>query len=239
MEEEKIQRLHDTLSKLRRGKGLGVSSHYNFGGDDGVPTEKDDSGNVVRKDGLPMNGLYANFVREGEMVVRNKYGDGRTIKRNFDDCSSPSSASTNSKNDSDDSSSSSDSSEERRKKAKREKKKAKAALKSAKKAERKAQKLEAKRQAKRQAKKQAALEAKKAAKLQKKRMAKRASTSDNAGEVHAGEKRKHEDKPDETKETNADPSKSTISADPSSPPPAKRRKRNADKKKKKRKKEKK
>ena len=63
MEEEKIQRLHDTLSKLRRGHGLGTSSHFNFGGGDGpIATKKDDKGNLVRPDGLPMNGLYSNFV---------------------------------------------------------------------------------------------------------------------------------------------------------------------------------
>ena len=115
MEEEKIQRLHDTLSKLRRGHGLGTSSHFNFGGGaDGIATKKDADGNVIRKDGLPMNGLYSNFIREGtgydpKKAVERKYGDGRVIKRNFDDCKGDDSSS-DSDSDSDSSSDSSNSS---------------------------------------------------------------------------------------------------------------------------------
>lgn len=94
MEEEKAQRLHDTLAKLRKGNGLGTSSHFNFGGpsaDGPIVTKKDANGNLVREDGLPMNGLYSNFVREGaaydpKKSAQLKYGDGRAIKRNFDDC---------------------------------------------------------------------------------------------------------------------------------------------------------
>ena len=94
MEEEKIQRLHDTLSKLRKGKGLGVSSHYNFGGptssDNGaVPIKEDEDGKLYRDDGLPVNALYSNFLKQGSYTKKNsalKYGDGRKIKRNFDDC---------------------------------------------------------------------------------------------------------------------------------------------------------
>lgn len=90
MEESKVQALHDTLSKLKKSQGLGVSSHYNFGK---VKTTEVD-GKIVREDGLPNNPLYFPFVREGT-YDRNKsdaakYGDGRVIKRNFDDCNSDS-----------------------------------------------------------------------------------------------------------------------------------------------------
>jgi len=94
MEEDKIQKLHDSLSKLSRGKGLGVSSHYNFGGTsnkNGVPLKEGEDGKLHREDGLPANALYSNFVRQGSYVKQDsalKYGDGRAIKRNFDDCNS-------------------------------------------------------------------------------------------------------------------------------------------------------
>ncbi len=93
MDEEKIQRLHDTLSKLGKGKGLGTSSHYNFGGssnvNNAVPIKEDKSGRLYREDGLPVNALYSNFVKQGSYKKQDsalKYGDGRAIKRNFDDC---------------------------------------------------------------------------------------------------------------------------------------------------------
>ena len=86
MEESKVQALHDTLSKLKRSAGLGVSSHYNFGK---VKTTEVD-GKIVREDGLPNNPLYFGFVREGTYDKNKssaaKYGDGRVIKRTFDDC---------------------------------------------------------------------------------------------------------------------------------------------------------
>jgi len=88
MEEDKIQSLHDSLSKLRKSAGLGISSHLNFGG----PNK---SSHTKRNDGLPSNELYSNFVREGlydhtkkDQNDAAKYGDGRFIKRNFDDCTS-------------------------------------------------------------------------------------------------------------------------------------------------------
>lgn len=95
MEEDKIQKLHDSLSKLRRGKGLGISSHYNFGGGNnvdngnGVSIKENEHGEFYREDGLPVNALYANFLKQGSYSKTDsalKYGDGRKIKRNFDDC---------------------------------------------------------------------------------------------------------------------------------------------------------
>ena len=143
MEEEKIQRLHDTLSKLRRSEGLGMATHFNF---NSSTTDK------KRTDGLPTNALYSNFLKEGSYDPNTssalKYGDGRAIKRNFDDCGKVSS--------SDDESSTN--SEERKRRKKLEKKEKK-----------KAAKLEAKRQAK--------LEEKRRLKLQEKKLkAKKTST---------------------------------------------------------------
>jgi len=86
MEEQKVQALHDTLSKLKRSAGLGVASHYNFGG---VKTKQDANGQTVREDGLPHNPLYFSFVKAGTYDPSkgdaSKYGDGRVIKRNFED----------------------------------------------------------------------------------------------------------------------------------------------------------
>eukprot|EP00979_Chaetoceros_neogracilis_P007287 scaffold1521_cov271-Chaetoceros_neogracile.AAC.95 len=146
MEEEKIQRLHDSLSKLRRGKGLGTNSHFSWNASESIPMDKDKDGNLFRTDGLPVNGLYSNFVKQGtydpnkaEVNSALKYGDGRKIKRNFDDIKSI--------NDEDTPSSSS------KKKSKEERK-----------IEKKEAKLEAKKQAKLEEKKHHKLEAKKAAK---------------------------------------------------------------------------
>eukprot|EP00567_Pseudictyota_dubia_P000113 CAMPEP_0197468390 /NCGR_PEP_ID=MMETSP1175-20131217/66058_1 /TAXON_ID=1003142 /ORGANISM="Triceratium dubium, Strain CCMP147" /LENGTH=308 /DNA_ID=CAMNT_0043004487 /DNA_START=103 /DNA_END=1026 /DNA_ORIENTATION=+ len=147
MEESKIQALHDSLSQLRRSAGLGVSSQYSWSA---APTKTDESGNVVREDGLPTNALYANFLREGSYdrnsAAARKYGDGRVIKRNFDDCAKDTSGSN----------ASSDVDSEERRQRKIEKKERK-------KAEKKAAKLEAKRQAKLEEKKRLRREAKKAA----------------------------------------------------------------------------
>jgi len=90
MEEEKIQRLHDSLSKLRKGKGLGTDSHFSWNANDAIPMKKDEEGKLYREDGLPVNGLYSNFVKQGsydptKQTSALKYGDGRAIKRNFDD----------------------------------------------------------------------------------------------------------------------------------------------------------
>lgn len=142
MEEEKAQRLHDTLSKLRKSAGLGVSSHYSWS----APTCTSADGTVVRTDGLPNNVLYSNFVKEGtyDATSANKQhndGDGRVIKRNFDDIES-----------------NSDDSDSHREKKRRRKQEKKAALKAA--------KLEEKRQAKIQEKKLAKKAAKKLARSQ-------------------------------------------------------------------------
>jgi hypothetical protein len=139
MEEAKVQALHDTLSKLKKSAGLGVSSHYNFGK---IKTTEVD-GKVVRADGLPSNQLYFPFVREGtydkEKSDASRYGDGRVIKRNFDDCNSDGSSNSSNSHD--------------KKKLAKEKKKAK----------KKAAKLEAKRQAKLDEKRKAKIEEKKRA----------------------------------------------------------------------------
>mmetsp|Transcript_20030 Transcript_20030/g.41869 ORF Transcript_20030/g.41869 Transcript_20030/m.41869 type:complete len:253 (-) Transcript_20030:146-904(-) len=154
MEESKVQALHDTLSKLKKSAGLGVASHYNFSGK--IKTTTVD-GKAIREDGLPNNPLYFPFVREGtydpSKSNAKKYGDGRVIKRNFDDCKpvTPTSDGTSSSDGSD------SEDEETKKKRKLEKKERK-------KAEKKAAKLEAKRQAKIEEKKRAKLEAKKLAK---------------------------------------------------------------------------
>jgi len=144
MEEDKIQSLHDSLSKLRKSAGLGISSHLNFGG----------SSSTKRKDGLPTDELYSNFVKEGlydpTTKKRNdaaKYGDGRFIKRNFDDC-------TPEDDQVDDASSTCSSTVELKRKAEKKKKM-------------KAAKLEAKRQAKLEEKKKAKLAAKRLSKKSK------------------------------------------------------------------------
>lgn len=144
MDEEKIQRLHDTLSKLRKGKGLGTNSHYSWNAHESVPMKKNEDGTLYREDGLPVNGLYANFIKQGtydpKKVKENstsKYGDGRVIKRNFDDIDSDGDQDGKSK----------------KKKSKEERK-----------AEKKAAKIEAKKQAKMEGKKLLKLEAKRAAK---------------------------------------------------------------------------
>ncbi|GFH60501.1 hypothetical protein CTEN210_16977 [Chaetoceros tenuissimus] len=142
MEEEKIQRLHDSLSKLRKGKGLGTNSQFSWNVHESIPLKKDKDGNMYREDGLPVNGLYSNFLKQGSYDPKKakensalKYGDGRAIKRNFDDIKSV------------------DEEEALVKKSKEERK-----------AEKKAAKLEAKKQAKIEEKKRLKLEAKKAAK---------------------------------------------------------------------------
>ena len=73
---------------------MGVSSHYNFGNNsnnkgDGAQIKEGENGTLYRDDGLPVNALYSNFVKQGSYSKKDsalKYGDGRAIKRNFDDC---------------------------------------------------------------------------------------------------------------------------------------------------------
>ena len=167
MEEQKIQSLHDTLAKLKKTAGLGIASHYNFGK---VKT-KQVNGQTVREDGLPNNPLYFPFVKEGTFDPKNaesKFGDGRTIKRNFDDCDEKVDDSVRSS----DSSSGRNRSNNKLDKKSNKKKRMKEEAKGVKKAKKKAMKLEAKRQAKLEAKRQAKLEEKRAQKklLEKKRI---------------------------------------------------------------------
>ncbi|KAL3772205.1 hypothetical protein ACHAW5_009352 [Stephanodiscus triporus] len=149
MEEQKIQALHDTLAKLKKTAGLGVASHYNFGK---IKT-KQVNGQTVREDGLPNNPLYFPFVKEGTFDPStadvSKFGDGRAIKRNFDDCQTSANVDDGSERSLD-----KKSSKKERKKLAKEKKKA----------DKKALKLEAKRQAKLEEKRREKLEAKKLAK---------------------------------------------------------------------------
>ena len=144
MEEEKVQRLHDSLSKLRKGKGLGTNSSYSWNVHESIPLKKDKHGNMYREDGLPVNGLYANFLKSGTFDPKKakensalKYGDGRAIKRNFDDIEPISDG---------------DKGREKKKKSKEERK-----------AEKKAKKLEEKKKVKLEEKRRLKLEAKKAA----------------------------------------------------------------------------
>ena len=147
MEEEKIQQLHDTLSKLRKGKGLGTSSHYNFGNHhhhlnnpNSVPIKEGKDGKLYRDDGLPINALYSNFVKQGSWTKKDsalKYGDGRVIKRNFDDCIQDDNDNndSNNNNSNDDDDSSSNSVRNKTKESKRRKKELKKATKKAEKHE--------------------------------------------------------------------------------------------------------
>jgi hypothetical protein len=183
MEEQKIQALHDTLAKLKKTAGLGVASHYNFGK---IKT-KQVNGETVREDGLPNNPLYFPFVKEGTFdpstADASKFGDGRAIKRNFDDC--------NEDDDSESSNSSSDKkSKKRRKKEAKEKKKA----------EKKVLKLEAKRQAKLEAKRQAKLEEKRRGKLHEKKVAQETAIEEDKLSNHGDDRNdKNKKKKDDNK----------------------------------------
>ena len=167
MEDSKLLALHESLSKLRKFGGLGVSAQYSWqrnGGENensGLYTTGAD-GKSKRTDGLPLNSLYNNFVKEGSYDPNQKggHGDGRAIKRDFSDCNDSNSHVVSGGSSSDDDSSSDDGSQVRRqkKKARKEQKKAE------KKAAKKAAKLEAKRQAKLEEKKRAKKEAKAALK---------------------------------------------------------------------------
>jgi hypothetical protein len=83
MEDHKLQALHDTLSKLRGRHGLGTSSLYSW--------QNNSSQAAAAKappSGSGGNPLQAHFHREGEHPHRSLArgdGDGRAIKRNFDD----------------------------------------------------------------------------------------------------------------------------------------------------------
>jgi hypothetical protein len=134
MEEHKLQALHDTLSKLTGRKGLGTSRQYSW--------QKNSPKGSPETQPSSSNPLHVHFHREGEHPQgqpQHGDGDGRRIKRTFDDVES---------------SSSSASGEEKRRK-RWEKKQKKEAKKAKKKAEEKAAKLEAKRQLKLEEKRQA------------------------------------------------------------------------------------
>lgn len=81
MEDAKLQKLHDTLSKLRGHQGLGSQAVYSWQKKSGK-TEPD-----VVDNGLPKNRLYRDFVKEGTYDPKQKThdGDGRVIKRDFSD----------------------------------------------------------------------------------------------------------------------------------------------------------
>merc|ERR1712194_235962 len=145
MEDSKLLALHDDLSKYQNKKksGLGVSNAYNFAGSKNKQSS-DLTATTVREDGLPNNSLYVNFLRQGtydptkDDTTANVYGDGRVIKRNFDDCITEISVSSNSDDD--------ENSVGKKKKITKEERKEQ------KKAKKKAAKLEAKKQAKIEAK---------------------------------------------------------------------------------------
>jgi hypothetical protein len=74
--------LVDTLSKHKKGQGLGVrsSSYYSWSGTQNTE-------NVEVTNGLPRNPLYAYFRKEGTYdpkATTTSHGDGRFIQRNFD-----------------------------------------------------------------------------------------------------------------------------------------------------------
>lgn len=149
MEDSKLLALHDDLSKYQNKKksGLGVSNAYNFAGSKNKQSS-DSTATTVREDGLPNNSLYVNFLRQGtydptkDDTTANIYGDGRVIKRNFDDCITEISVSSNSDDDENSVGKKKKITKEERKEQKKEEKKAK----------KKAAKLEAKKQAKIEAK---------------------------------------------------------------------------------------
>jgi hypothetical protein len=87
MEDHKLQALHDTLSKLRGRHGLGTSSLYSW--------QRNPPQGAAAKAPPSVSGgnpLRAHFHREGQHPHRSLArgdGDGRAIKRNFDDLEEP------------------------------------------------------------------------------------------------------------------------------------------------------
>jgi hypothetical protein len=158
MEDHKLQALHDTLSKLQGRKGLGTSRQYSWQKKNNS-SKASSSGSQPTSNGNP---LYSYFHPEGEYPESDlpQHGDGRVIKRNFDDVGSSSSSSSEDKDNT------------TYRKQKREKKKQR--KKERKKAEKKA------------ARKAAKLEAKRLAKLEEKRQAKRAGKANKESEAESG-----------------------------------------------------
>lgn len=85
MEDSKLQALHDSISKLTKGRnGLGTSRVYSWQKQNGI----NNAHYNPEARGLPNNALYSNFVPAGIYDPNSKpanHGDGRYIKRNFDD----------------------------------------------------------------------------------------------------------------------------------------------------------
>ena len=63
MEDHKLLALHASLSKLRKFGGLGVSAQYSW--QKNTANEGMLGPDGKRRDGLPVNSLYSNFVKEG------------------------------------------------------------------------------------------------------------------------------------------------------------------------------
>jgi hypothetical protein len=157
MEDAKLQALHDSLAKLRGGqkKGLGRNSSssgpYSWSHSNPTTTQQEEEDDL-HPHGLPNNPLYAYFAPEGtydnktKLQQQQSHGDGRYIKRTFDDID-------NAQVDDSDSDSDQDSSDSDKKKLSKQ--------------DRKAQKKAAAKEAKRLAKLQAKLLEKKMRKQQK------------------------------------------------------------------------
>jgi hypothetical protein len=146
MEDAKLQALHDTLSILRGGKGLGTAGQYSWQSKSGGPAESADA--RCKRHGLPTNPLYAYFLPEGaydsNMAV--EHGDGRFIKRDFTDLEGVKEKNVDNRDSSSTNSSCTDNrSQRQRQKEKRRREKKEVA---------KAAKLEVKRMAKMEEKKQ-------------------------------------------------------------------------------------
>lgn len=143
MEDSKLQALHDSLSQIQRGKGLGVRNTYSWQRNAKSLSSPSSS---KSSSSLPNNPLYAYFVPEGtyDPNAKENDGDGRFIKRDFSD------------DDEEESDSDDDDSDKKIKETKNKKearRKAKEERKAAKKAAAKAAKLEAKKKAKLEEKK--------------------------------------------------------------------------------------
>ena len=93
MEDAKLQALHDSLAKLRGGhkKGLGGTTRSGSYSWSNSNTTTNESAADQHPHGLPNNQLYSYFAPEGtynpnaQQQPQQSHGDGRFIKRNFDD----------------------------------------------------------------------------------------------------------------------------------------------------------
>jgi hypothetical protein len=112
MEDAKLQALHDSLAKLRGGhkSGLGQrssgssSAPYSWSNSNRSDQQLVDASesSTGHPHGLPNNQLYAYFAPEGTFNPSqnqpHSHGDGRFIKRNFDDIQSDNDSSSTSQN---------------------------------------------------------------------------------------------------------------------------------------------